>query len=159
MNINSTYKILDELGLKISDYKLFGEFVRNNNNSYEESIDIIRKAKSVKDKKINYTDFEKRMVGYFKEIQRLINKDSLFVFSNEEDKDNFKKYFQSIIDKYIIIYKLKDDKDNVIAATLLASSNSFMGKKTYEALKGFLIDYSNEELVLTFTNYIKIMFL
>lgn len=112
MNINSTYKILDELGLKISDYKIFGEFVRNNNNSYEEAIDIIRKAKSVKDKKINYTDFEKRMVGYFKEIQRLINKDSLFVFSNEEDKDNFKKYFQSIIDKYIIIYKLKDDKDN-----------------------------------------------
>ena len=54
MNINSTYKILDELGLKISDYKLFGEFVRNKNNSYEESIDIIRKAKSVKDKKINY---------------------------------------------------------------------------------------------------------
>ena len=112
MNINSTYKILDELGLKISDYKLFGEFVRNNNNSYEEAIDIIRKSKNVKDKKINYTDFEKRMVGYFKEIQRLINKDSLFVFSNEEDKDNFKKYFQSIIDKYIIIYKLKDDKDN-----------------------------------------------
>ena len=112
MNINSTYKILDELGLKISDYKIFGEFVRNNNNSYEEAIHIIRKAKSVKDKKINYTDFEKRMVGYFKEIQRLINKDSLFVFSNEEDKDNFKKYFQSIIDKYIIIYKLKDDKDN-----------------------------------------------
>ena len=112
MNINSTYKILDELGLKISDYKIFGEFVRNNNNSYEEAIDIIRKSKSVKDKKINYTDFEKRMVGYFKEIQRLINKDSLFVFSNEEDKDNFKKYFQSIIDKYIIIYKLKDDKDN-----------------------------------------------
>ena len=30
-----------------------------------------------------------------------------------------------------------------------------MGKKTFEALKGFLIDYSNEELVLTFTNYIK----
>ena len=54
MNINSTYKILDELGLKISDYKIFGEFVRNNNNSYEEAIDIIRKAKSVKDKKINY---------------------------------------------------------------------------------------------------------
>ena len=112
MNINSTYKLLEELGLKISDYKIFGEFVRNNNNSYEEAIDKIRKAKSVKDKKINYTDFEKRMVGYFKEIQRLINKDSLFVFSNEEDKDNFKKYFQSIIDKYIIIYKLKDDKDN-----------------------------------------------
>ena len=112
MHNNSIYKILDELGLKIGDYKIFDEFVRNNNNSYEEAIDIIRKAKSVKDKKINYTDFEKRMVGYFKEIQRLINKDSLFVFSNEEDKDNFKKYFQSIIDKYIIIYKLKDDKDN-----------------------------------------------
>ena len=52
MNINSTYKILDELGLKISDYKIFGKFVRNNNNSYEEAIDIIRKAKSVKDKKL-----------------------------------------------------------------------------------------------------------
>lgn len=112
MNINSTYKILDELGLKISDYKLFGEYVRKNNNSYEETIDKIRKAKSQKDKKVDYTDFEKRLVNYFKEIQRLINKDSLFGFSNEQDLDNFKKYFQSIIDKYIIIYKLKDDKDN-----------------------------------------------
>lgn len=112
MNINSTYKILDELGLKISDYKLFGEYVRKNNNSYEETIDKIRKAKSVKDKKVDYTDFEKRLVNFFKEIQRLINKDSLFGFSNEQDLDNFKKYFQCIIDKYIIIYKLKDDKDN-----------------------------------------------
>lgn len=112
MNINSIYKILNELGLKIYDYKLFGEYVRKNNNSYEETVDRIKMAKNIKDKKVDYTDFEKRLVNYFKEIQRLINKDSLFSFSNEQDMDNFKKYFQSIIDKYIIIYKLKDDKDN-----------------------------------------------
>jgi len=96
MNINSTYKILDELGLKISDYKLFGEFVRNNNNSYEEAIDIIRKSKSVKDKKINYTDFEKRMVGYFKEIQRLINKVYLF-FLMRKTKTILKSIFKVLL--------------------------------------------------------------
>ena len=81
-------------------------------------------------------------------------------FALNHEQSNF---FQSLYMKELLIKEnrevyllgLKDDKDNVIAATLLASSNSFMGKKTYEALKGFLIDYSNEELVLTFTNYIK----
>lgn len=81
-------------------------------------------------------------------------------FTLNHEQSNF---FQSLYMKELLIKEnrevyllgLKDDKDNVIAATLLASSNSFMGKKTYEALKGFLIDYSNEELVLTFTNYIK----
>ena len=97
MNINSTYKILDELGLKISDYKLFGEFVRNNNNSYEEAIDIIRKSKSVKDKKINYTDFEKRMVGYFKEIQRLINKIVYLFFLMRKTKTILKSIFKVLL--------------------------------------------------------------
>lgn len=81
-------------------------------------------------------------------------------FALNHEQSNF---FQSLYMKELLIKEnrevyllgLKDDKDNVIAATLLASSNSFMGKKTFEALKGFLIDYSNEELVLTFTNYIK----
>ena len=81
-------------------------------------------------------------------------------FALNHEQSNF---FPSLYMKELLIKEnrevyllgLKDDKDNVIAATLLASSNSFMGKKTYEALKGFLIDYSNEELVLTFTNYIK----
>lgn len=81
-------------------------------------------------------------------------------FALNHEQSNF---FQSLYMKELLIKEnrevyllgLKDDKNNVIAATLLASSNSFMGKKTYEALKGFLIDYSNEELVLTFTNYIK----
>ena len=81
-------------------------------------------------------------------------------FALNHEQSNF---FQSLYMKELLIKEnrevyllgLKDDKDNVIAATLLASSNSFMGKKTFEALKGFLIDYSNEELVLTFTIYIK----
>ena len=74
-------------------------------------------------------------------------------FALNHEQSNF---FQSLYMKELLIKEnrevyllgLKDDKDNVIAATLLASSNSFMGKKTYEALKGFLIDYSNEELLI-----------
>ena len=111
MNIDSVYRSLKSLGLDIQDYETFVSFVKENNNSYEECIDKIKKAKELKDKKINYSDFEKHLVDYFKEIQNIINKDSLCNFSNEEDISKFKSFFQSIADRYIIIYKLKDDKD------------------------------------------------
>lgn len=72
-------------------------------------------------------------------------------------------FFQSLYMKELLkqenreVYLLgmKDENNNIVAATLLASSGSFMGKKTYEALKGFLIDYNNKELLAKFTNYIK----
>lgn len=110
-DINSIYSELIALGLKITDYKKFMEFVRGNNNSYKEAIDKIKDTKNLKEKKVDYTDFEKNLVNYFKEMQNIINRDSLFNLSNEDDIDNFKKFFQSIVDKYIIIYKLKDDND------------------------------------------------
>lgn len=107
----STYNELINLGLKITDYKKFMEYVRSNNNSYGEAISKINETKKIKDKKVDYSDFEKNIVNYFKEMQNVINKDGLFNLSNEDDIDNFKKFFQSIVDKYIIIYKLKDDND------------------------------------------------
>lgn len=111
MNIDSVYNSLKSLGLNIQDYDTFISFVRDNNNSYEDVVSMIINAKEVKDKKINYSDFEKKLVNYFKDIQNIINKDSLYTFSNEEDITRFKNFFQEIVDKYIIIYKLKDDKD------------------------------------------------
>lgn len=111
MNIDSVYNSLKTIGLSIQDYDTFLNFVRDNNNSYEEVVNMIINAKEVKDKKVNYSDFEKHLVDYFKEIQNIINKDSLYTFSNDEDITEFKNFFQEIVDKYIIIYKLKDDKD------------------------------------------------
>ena len=111
MNIDSVYSSLKEMGLNIEDYETFISFVKDNNNSYEEVINMIINAKEAKDKKVNYSDFEKNLVDYFKEIQSIINKDSLYTFSNDEDITKFKNFFQKIVDKYIIIYKLKDDKD------------------------------------------------
>ena len=111
MNIDSVYSSLKEMGLNIEDYETFISFVKDNNNSYEEVINKIKNVKEVKDKKVNYSDFEKHLVDYFKEIQSIINKDSLYTFSNDEDIVKFKNFFQGIADKYIIIYKLKDDKD------------------------------------------------
>lgn len=48
---------------------------------------------------------------------------------------------------------LEDKK--IVAASLLASSFTFMGKKTFEALKGFLIDYNDYKLLEYFTNEVK----
>ncbi len=72
-------------------------------------------------------------------------------------------FFQSIYMKELLLKEnkevyllgLKDDSNNIICATLITNSSSFMGYKTYEALKGFLIDYTNEELVKYFTLKLK----
>ena len=72
-------------------------------------------------------------------------------------------FFQSIYmkqllekeNKEVYLLGLKDDSNNILCATLITNSSSFMGYKTYEALKGFLIDYTNEELVKYFTLKIK----
>lgn len=72
-------------------------------------------------------------------------------------------FFQSIYmkkllekeNKEVYLLGLKDDSNNLLCATLITNSSSFMGYKTYEALKGFLIDYTNEELVSYFTLKIK----
>ena len=47
------------------------------------------------------------------------------------------------------------DKKRIIAATLLLEEKSIMGKKTFYAPRGFLIDYSNLELLKYFTEEIK----
>ena len=47
------------------------------------------------------------------------------------------------------------EKKKIVAASLIASSFTFMGKKTFEALKGFLIDYNDYELLEYFVLEIK----
>ena len=49
---------------------------------------------------------------------------------------------------------VKDGK-KVLGATLLLEEKSIMGKKTFYAPRGFLIDYSNKELLKFFTEEIK----
>lgn len=43
------------------------------------------------------------------------------------------------------------DKEKIVAASLLYESNKFLGKKIFVALKGYLIDYQNAELLKMFT--------
>lgn len=43
------------------------------------------------------------------------------------------------------------DKEKIVAASLLYESNKFLGKKIFVALKGYLIDYQNAELLKIFT--------
>ena len=84
-------------------------------------------------------------------------------FNEYAIKHEHNNFFQSIYMKELLVKEnkevyllgLKDDSDNIICATLITNSSSFMGYKTYEALKGFLIDYTNEELVKYFTLKIK----
>lgn len=84
-------------------------------------------------------------------------------FNEYAIKHEHNNFFQSIYmkkllekeNKEVYLLGLKDDSNNIICATLITNSSSFMGYKTYEALKGFLIDYTNEELVSYFTLKIK----
>ena len=43
------------------------------------------------------------------------------------------------------------NKEKIVAASLLYESNKFLGKKIFVALKGYLIDYQNAELLKIFT--------
>jgi len=76
-------------------------------------------------------------------------------FEKFVDKQKEKNFFQTIMMKHRIemdnlkVYLLGVKENNkVIAASLVAETNhSFMNKKTYEAYKGFILDYNNKELV------------
>lgn len=84
-------------------------------------------------------------------------------FTSFVDKQPTKNFFQTIMMKkrldgegvktYLVGVK---ENDEVIAASLIAETNhSFMGKKTYEAYKGFILDYNNEELLSFMTQEVK----
>ena len=86
----------------------------------------------------------------------------------DDEYDKFAKshplnnFFQSIymkdllisLNRSVYLVGLKDHNKNIICATLLTNTSSFFKHYTYEALKGYLIDYSNSKLVSYFTNEI-----
>lgn len=110
-NINSIYRSLAGTDLTIEDTEKFLEYVKQTGLGVEAATQNIKVAKEKADKKVDYSEFERKIVDYFKNIQTEINKDGLFQYSDEKDIEEFRKFFQEIVDKYIIIYKLKDDKD------------------------------------------------
>lgn len=114
MNIakfDSIYKMLDVINLNIVDSAKFIDYVGKQGKGIEDTIKDIKVAKEKSIKKIDYSDFERKLVNSFKEIQKEINKDGMFQYSDKEEMEKFKNFFQEIVDKYVIIYKLKDDKD------------------------------------------------
>lgn len=50
-----------------------------------------------------------------------------------------------------IYYLGLEDDEQIVAITMLVENGTFLRKKVFEALKGFLIDYSDTELVKIFT--------
>lgn len=60
------------------------------------------------------------------------------------EKSGYEKCFVGLI-----------DKNKIVAATLLVSIKSFLGKKKFYAPRGFLIDYENKKILNTFTKEIK----
>ena len=110
-NFDSIYKMLDVINLNIVDSAKFIDYAKKQGKGIEDTIKDIKAAKEKSIKKIDYSDFERKLVNSFKEIQKEINKDGMFQYSDEEEMEKFKNFFQEIVDKYVIIYKLKDDKD------------------------------------------------
>ena len=110
-NFNSIYKMLDVINLNIVDSAKFIDYVEKQGKGIETTIKDIKVAKEKSIRKIDYSGFEKKLVSSFKEIQKEINKDGMFQYSDEEEVEKFRNFFQEIVDKYVVIYKLKDDKD------------------------------------------------
>ncbi len=84
-------------------------------------------------------------------------------FSSFVDSRPEKNFFQTIntynrlkkegCEVYLVGVK---DKDKVLAASLIAATNhKFMGKTTFEAYKGFILDYENKELLKFMTEEVK----
>lgn len=88
-----------------------------------------------------------------------LNKNEFMDFVSSRPEKNF---FQTVntyerlkkegTDVYLVGVK---EKDTVIAASLIAATkHKFMGKTTYEAYKGYIIDYNNQELLKFMTTEI-----
>ena len=84
-------------------------------------------------------------------------------FTKFVDSQTTKNFFQTIMMKKRLdsegvktfLVGVKDD-NKVVAASLIAETNhSFMGKKTFEAYKGFIMDYQNKELLKFMTEEVK----
>ena len=84
-NINSIYRSLAGTDLTIEDTNKFLEFVSQTGLGVEEATQNIKVAKEKADKKVDYSEFERKLVDYFKNIQTEINKDGLFQYSDEKD--------------------------------------------------------------------------
>lgn len=84
-------------------------------------------------------------------------------FTNFVDSRPEKNFFQTVntynrlknegYEVYLVGVK---EKDEVLAASLIAATNhKFMGKTTFEAYKGFILDYENKELLKFITEEVK----
>ena len=86
----------------------------------------------------------------------ILKDDEFNKFAKSHPLNNF---FQSIYMKELLIslkrdvylVGLKNKNNDIVCATLLTCTSTFLHHHTYEALKGFLIDYNDIELVKYFT--------
>lgn len=92
------------------------------------------------------------------EFAILTNKEFDDFVKKEETKNFFQtsmmkeKYSSEKTEVYLVGLK---DNNKVVAASMLVCTEIIFGYKTFEALKGFIIDYHNYELVNTFTKEVK----
>lgn len=84
-------------------------------------------------------------------------------FKNFTDKNSTKNFFQSIpmykrqknLNEEVYLVGVKNDNEEVIAASLLTKTSTFLKHKTFEAFKGFILNYDNLELLKFFVNEVK----
>ena len=84
------------------------------------------------------------------EFEQFAYKNPLFSFHQTKEWANLKKT-NGWDHKYVGLVENKEIK----AATLLLSKKAFLKFKMFYSPRGFLIDYNNEQLVNTFTSYLK----
>lgn len=76
-------------------------------------------------------------------------------FKEFTDKNKTKNFFQTVkmynrlkkenVEVYLV--GVKKNKEVIAASLIAATGQKFLGKKTYEAYKGFILDYEDKELI------------
>ena len=90
---------------------------------------------------------------------KVITKEEFRKFSEKHEQESFMQTVElgDLKEEFgnITHYVGVEDKNKLIAATLLLEVKSYFGKKTFYAPRGFLIDYNNLELLKFFNDEVK----
>lgn len=110
MNIESVFKNLERLNLKVDNSSKFFEVITTYKGGSSALFKKLEELNNNVHSDINYEKYEEKVIEFLDKIQSTINKDGLFNLTDEIYIKNFKVNYQKIINKNIFIHRLEDER-------------------------------------------------
>lgn len=109
MKIETVYEELKKSKLEVEDSKKFFSALSSYDGGAIGLLADLKKMEDLAKGSVDYVLFEDKIIECLHSISVYINKDSVYTLSNKEDIDNFKMYYNNIINNYIFINRLEDE--------------------------------------------------